>query len=234
MMPIEKRCGHRDTNAFVTAETIDLLADKMVGIIADRRMVKMRRYLGDRPGIPDLRPGLRVWHEGYGGAVNHRPGVGASVALASERHPFESVGFSIGRDDEDEAKMAERYHHPEKQWLGQRRDITFVQLDGRPGSPARDDQIRVEYWNEHGVGQETILVFDDIDWVEEIAWDVKGDRQRRVYMWDEFCEVHDLHFEHPDHKPAACKGRSSTLAENLEVLAHLARLAEGRLKEEPE
>lgn len=224
MLPIEKRCQRRDTNAFVTPETVDPLADKLVGIIADRRMTKMHRYLGENSGTPRLFAGMRVDHAARGDGVNRRPGVSVGVYLTSQGRGLEGVAFSIDRDDDTEEQVRDRYHHPEKQWLGQRRDITFVELSGWPGSPGREDSVRIEYWNQHGVGQETLIVFDDVDPVEEIAWDVKGDRERRVYLWDEFCDTHGLHFEHPDHKAAGCKGRKSTRAEDLAVLAHLAQL----------
>lgn len=224
MWPIEKRCQQRDTSAFVVAETVDLLADKLVGIIGDRRMTKMHRYLGDHGGTPRLFAGQRPDHRANGGPVNRREGQSVTVYLASQARGLESVGIGIGlHESETEEQVRHRYHHPEEQWLGQRRDITLVQLDGWPGSPCRDDQIRIEYWNEHGVGQETILVFDDVDHIEEIAWHAKGDPERRVYMWDEFCDAHGLHFEHPDHRAGACKGRQPTLAENLAVLAEIAR-----------
>lgn len=226
MLPIEKRCGLRDTNAFVTPETVDMLADKLIGIIADRRMTKMHRYLGERSSTPRLFPGLRVDRRAYGDGVNRRAGQSVSVYLASEARSLEGVGFSAWRDTEPEEKVAHRYHHPEEQWLGQRRDITFVELDGWPGSPGREDSIRVEYWNEHGVGQETVLVFDDIDVIEEIAWDVKRDPLRQVYLWNSFCDVHGLHFEHPAHKGQGCKGRNSTRAEDLAVIAYLAQINE--------
>lgn len=220
--PIEKRCAQRNTHAFVTPDTVDLLADKLVGIIADRRMTKMHRYLGEQSGTPRLFSGMRVDRRSDDDGVSRRSGQSVGVSLASHARGLEGVSFGVPIHDESEEKVAHRYRHPEEQWLGQRRDITFVELDGWPGSPARDDSIRVEYWNEHGVGQETILVFDDIELVEEIAWNVKGDRVRQVYMWDGFCDDHGLHFEHPDHKGKGCKGRKSTLAEDLAVLAFLA------------
>lgn len=221
MLEIEKRVALRDTNAFVTPETIDLLAEKLIGIIADRRMTKMHRYLGDRGGRPRLFPGLRVDRQAYGDGVSRRSCQSVSVYLAGRGRGLEGIGFSTWREEPEE-KVAHRYHHPEDEWLGQRRDITLVELDGWPGSPGREDSIRVEYWNENGVGQETILVFDDIDLMDEIAWDVKGDAERRVCMWDAFCDDHGLHFEHPDHAGKGCTGRKSTRAEDLAVLAYLA------------
>lgn len=227
MWPIEKRCQRRDTAAFVAPETVDLLGQKMIGIIADRRVTKVHRYLGDRPGVPTVRTGLRLWHGGFDNATRLRSRVSAGVSLASHQHPFEGLGFSIGLDDETEQQVADRYHHPEKHWLGQRRDITYVELYGWPGGPGRDDRIRVEYWNEHGVGQETLLAFDDIEPIEELAWDVKGDKLRQVFLDDEFCDFHGLHFEHPDHTYGAeCTRRKATTAENLRVLAVLAERGE--------
>lgn len=227
MWPIEKRCQRRDTNAFVVADTVDLLADKLVGIIGDRRMTKMHRYLGEHAGTPRLFPVMRVDHGAFGGGLNRRSGRSVHVYLKSQTRGLEGVGFSIDTEGETEDHVAGRYHHPERQWLGQRRNITLVELDGWPGEQGRDDSIRIEYWDEHGVGRETLLVFDDLDLVEEIAWDVKGDSDRHVRMWDEFCDEHSLHFEHPDHERSGCKGRQSTRAEDLAVLAHLAHLKDG-------
>jgi hypothetical protein len=129
MLSIEKRCQQRGTNAFVTAETVDLLADKLVGIIADRRMTKMHRYLRENSGTPRLFAGLRVDHGAIGDGVNRRQGQSASVYLASHARGLEGVGFSIDREDETEQQVRDRYHQPEKQWLGQRRGITFVAED---------------------------------------------------------------------------------------------------------
>lgn len=222
MNQIERRCQGGSTRAFVTAETVDLLAEKLVRIIGDRRMSKMHRYLG-QAGTPEVRAGLRVDRGAHSGGVHRRSGQSVAVCLTSQAGGLQGISFSIDRDDETEGQVAERYHHPDRQWLGQRRNITFVELNGWPGEPNRGDSIRIEYWNDHGVGQETIVVFDDFDPVQEIAWDVKGDQERQVWMWDEFCDTHGLHFEHPDHKHYGCKGRNSTRAENLEVLAVLAR-----------
>jgi hypothetical protein len=228
MWTIEKRCRQRDTRAFVTADTVDLLGQKMIGIIGDRRMTKMHRYLGEQAGRPRLFPGLRMWHGGFGGPVTLRAAQSASISLASPARMFEGIGFSVGRDDETEQQAAERYHQPKKQWLGQRRDITFVELDGWPGEPGRDDSIRIEYWNDNGVGQETIVVFDDADLIQEIAWTVKGDKEREVHLDNEFCTVHGKHIEDPTHKPAACTLRTATLAEDLALLALLAELRGGQ------
>lgn len=223
MSPIEKRCQRRETVAFVAPETVDQLAEKMLGIIADRRMTKMHRWLGENGGTPRLFPGLRVWRGGLGGPTTIRARQSVGISLASHQHSFEGIGFSIGREDETEEQVRDRYHHPERQWLGQRRDITVVELDGWPGSPGRDDSIRVEYWNENGVGQETIIAFDDVDPVQEIAWNVKGDVLRQVHLDDEFCTVHGRHIEDAEHVyQSGCVLREATLAEDLAVLADLA------------
>lgn len=223
MLSIEKRCQQRHTASFVTPETVDLLGEKMIGIIADRRMSKVHRYLGEDRGTPEVRTGLRVWPGGFSGPTTLRPGQSASVNLASRKHLLEGIGIGVLMPNEDESTVRDRYHHPEKNWLGQRREITLVELDGWPGSPSLEDQIRIERWNEHGVGQETTVVFDDLDPVQEIFWDVKGDSERRVYMDDSFCIVHERHMEDPQHKyEAACSLRRSTRAEDLRALAAIA------------
>lgn len=229
MWSIEKRCTQRDTRAFVAPETVDLLGEKMIGLIADRRVTKMHRYLGEHGGTPRVSTGLRVWRGGLDGPTTQRPGQSASIHLASDHHPFEGLGFSVGWRDETEQQIRDRYHRPEDQFLGQRRDITYVELAGQPGSLGRDDSIRVEHWNEHGVGQETILVFDDLDPVQEIAWDLKADLERRVHLDDEYCTVHGQHYEDPQHhyRYGVCVLRQATMVENLALLVVLASTNQG-------
>jgi hypothetical protein len=226
MLGIEKRAAMRDTCSFVTTETVDALAAKLIGMVGDRRMTMMRRYLGERGGTPEVLAGLRIDYRGFQ-PVNHRPGMGVGIHLTPGIH---GVGFSVQRTSETEAQVRERYHHPEKHWLGRREDIVLVELRGWPGQPQRDDMIRVERWNQHGVGEEIIVVFDDVDLLEEIAWDVKGDKERQVHMWDEFCTLHNQHFEHPGHREFAdrahCTGRPPTRGETLAALAALALRAE--------
>lgn len=222
--PIAKRAEQRDTCAFVTFMTVDVLARKLVGIVGNRRMSMMRRYLGDNGGMPTVTAGLRLDHRGFGDPVNHRLGVGVGINL---RPGINGLGFSVQRLSETEDEVYQRYHNPGKQWLGRREDIIYVELRGREGQPHREDSIRIERWNQHGVGEEIIVAFDDFDLLEELAWDVKGDKAREVHMWDEFCTVCGLHFEHPVHsRSAACKGRPPTRGETLAALSALALKAE--------
>lgn len=222
--PIEKRAAMRDTCAFVTTETVDALAAKLIGMVGDRRMTMMRRYLGDHGGQPDVLAGLRIDRRGFE-PVSRREGRSVGIHLTPGIY---GLGFSVQRDGETEAEVYERYHYPEKHWLGRREDIVSVELRGWAGSPQRDDKIRIERWNQHGVGEEIIVVFDDVDLLEELAWDVKGDQVREVRMWDEFCDFHGFHYEHPSHeRNGSCVGRAPTRAETLGVLlALLAALAE--------
>lgn len=223
MTTIERRAEQRDTFAFVTSMTVDVLARKLIGLVGDRRMTMMRRYLGDHGGTPDVFAGLRIDRRGFS-PVSHRLGVGVGIHL---KPGINGIGFSVQRMSETEAEARERYHNPDKQWLGRREDIVYVELHGWPGQPHRDDKIRIERWNQHGVGEEIIVVFDDLDLLEEVAWDVKGDQVREVHMWDEFCTVCGLHFEHHlHHRSAACKGRPPTRGETLAALAANALKAE--------
>ena len=223
VVTIEQRCERQTTRAFVTAETVDALANKLVGIMGERRMTATERYLGENAGVPRVFPGLRLWHGGLREAVHHTPGRWIGVWAKGARH--HSFGFGVNRD-ETEAQARHRYEHPEENILGQRENITLVELRGWPGQPSPDDQIRIECWNNHGLGFESIVVFDDMDPLQEIAWEVKGDRVREVVLDDEFCETHNLHFEHPDHRYSGCAARQATRAETLAVLAHLAAIAE--------
>lgn len=226
MFSIEKRGQQPDTRGFVTAETVDVLAAKFVALIGDRRITKMHRYLGDSAGTPSVYAGLRPDHRGYEDAVGHRKGQGAYVHLTSRARGLESAGFSIGRDaTETEESVRKRYHDGAQ--ADRRTDITYVELTGWPGSPARNDSIRIEYWNENGVGQETILVFDDVDLIDELFWDITSDRIREVSMWESFCDNHEQHYAHPAHRRnGQCVMRDATRAENLAVLAYLAARAE--------
>ena len=223
MITIEERGNARNTCAFVTFMTVDVLARKMIGIVGDRRMTVVRRYLGERSDSSTVKTGLRLNQRGYGPAVNHRLGMGVTIHLMPG---IEGIGFSVQRNSDTEAELFERYHHPERHWLNRRENIVYVELRGCPGSPSREDTIRIERWNSNGVGEETIVAFDDFDLLEELAWDVKGDEERQVCMWDEFCDTHGLHFEHPNHlRGPDCKGRPPTRGETLRVLALLSDLA---------
>lgn len=227
MNSIEKRCEQRGTHAFVTKDTIDPLGRKLIDIVGDRRMTKMRRYLGENGGAQYMWPGLRVWRGGLGEPVTIRKGQSVSIATANQAQQFESVGFSVN-DDASESRARMRYNQPETEFLGQRRDITYVQLDGWPGSPQRDDSIRIEHWNSNGVGHEVVVIFDDVNPVQELAWDVKGDRERYIRWDDEVCTTHSAHIEDPGHlyRPGECVLRDATLAENLRALANLAEATE--------
>jgi hypothetical protein len=222
ILTIQDRLKGRRTVAFVTGDTVDLLADKLVGIIGDRRMTKVHRYVGDTSSTLTVEVGLHLNHGALGGAVRRQPGLGVHVYLGNPGRRFDGIGIGTHHPEDTEESIRERYHHPEKQWLGQRRDITLVELAGWAGQPRRDDKIRIECWNQHGVGQETTLVFDDLDLIDELSWDVKGDAERRVYWDDSFCDSHGQHVEDPRHPAGACEVRRSTRAEDLAALAYLA------------
>jgi hypothetical protein len=226
VLTIEKRAEMRDTCSFVTTKTVDVLAAKLIGIVGDRRMTVIRRYLGERGGSPTVATGLRLNQRGYGPPVQHRLGRGVSIHLMPG---IEGIGFSVQRDSDTEDEVRERYHHPERHWLGRREDMIYVELRGWPGQPHKDDAVRIERWNSNGVGEEIIVAFDDFDLLEEIAWDVKGDERREVHMWDEFCDFHGLHYEHPSHeRTGQCRGRPPTRGETLTVLGLIASIAEAK------
>lgn len=221
LQPIHQRCAQHVTGAFVTPDTVDPLADKLIGIIGDRRITKVHRYLENITTALSVFPGLRLWRGGMDDSpIGRMPGRSVHVALAGHAHRFDSVGFSVDRDGETEEQARQRYLDPEH-W-DHRRNLTAVRLTGWPGSPHPEDQIVIEYWNTNRVGQQTTYAFDDFDLLDELAWDIKGDSERQVHLWDEFCDGHKLHFEHPAHQRAGCVGRQATLAENLAVLAYLA------------
>lgn len=230
MLTIEQRCASsREFTAFVTPETVDLLGRRMIGVVGDRRITMVCRYVGDAASTPTVITGLRVRPNGINAPTMILPGRSTSIALGNSRHMSERVGIVIGLDDETEAQQAHRYHHPEEQFLQQRRNIMRVVLEGFPGSPCADDSIRIERWNENGVGKETIIAFDDINLVEELAWDIKGDAERRVHLDNGWCVHHSCHHEDPAHTyGGACYDRDATLAENLAVLSTLAKQNEGK------
>lgn len=223
---IKQRCRRRDTHGFVVPETVDLLAKKAIGVIGDRRISLMHRYLGDSAGTPRLVTGYRLWHGGLSDPVTHTPGHGASVYLRGPGDRGASVRFSVGPHGETEEQARERYQHPEKQFLRQRREITFVMVQGLPGQPHPEDRLRIETWDETGLGHETIVAFDDLDPFQELVWDLTNNRKRQVHWWDEFCDEHRLHLEHPDHERSVeCRTRQSSRAEDLTALAALAARA---------
>jgi hypothetical protein len=225
MWPIEKRIAESHTRAFVASNTVDALGKKMIEIIADRRMAKTHRYLGTKSGSVTLVTGLRVWYGGFEPGPRVLPGQSVYLHCVSNQSRLEGIGFHVHWDAEvTEEQLRERYNKPEEH--DRRRDLTYVELTGWPGQPGRDDQIRIEHWNEHGVGQETIVAFDDVDPIQEIAWDLKvQDRVRQVHLDDEFCIAHNQHLEDPAHGRyrSSCVLRQATRAESLKMLVELAQ-----------
>jgi hypothetical protein len=229
MYPFDKRLAQHDTNAFVVTTTVDGLAEKLLGIVGERRITLMRRYLGESGGEPRITTGLRLERGGYAGPITRRPTESVHVRLTNDARTWEGFGFGIHLASETEEQVAHRYRHPEEQWMGQRRDIMYVELHGWANEPRRDDRIVIERWNEHGVGEEVRIAFDDLDPVDVLARRIKGEPGENKALWDgSFCSSHDMHFERPDHPYSCshCLPRTATLAEDLAVLSVLARRAE--------
>lgn len=226
MKTIEQRCQDSHTGAFVAVDTVDALAEKLVGIVGNRRMTKMFRYMGEHGGVPEVRAGLVPDYQGLSGdPVNRTPGHGVSIHLTGRSGGLEGVGLSIERPGETEEQAAHRYHHPEESFPpGKREEVVYVQLNGNPGQPGSQDRIRIERWNEYGVGIEVIVVFDDVDPVEEIFWRLTGNKLRHPGFEDYFCTGHEQHFADPAHeyRYKVCEYRDATLTENVAALALVA------------
>lgn len=77
--------------------------------------------------------------------------------------------FSIGayeHEGTEEQKRARYWAYKPEDTFSTRTDITKITVDGWPGNPSRNDTITIERWNQHGVCEDIIIVFDDI-WEDE-------------------------------------------------------------------
>lgn len=169
---VDRIARDRRIQAACALDTLPLLAERVRGLLSwGRRISVARRYLDG--GETELKVGLTVdteqgdraihlggsaekgWHFG----VHLAPGING---FGFSAYPYEAPS---------EAEVWRRYR------AGERRDITIVELAGSSANdsgPSHDEYLRIEDWNQHGVGQAWVIGFDTNAYYG--AWKIRHDR----------------------------------------------------------
>jgi hypothetical protein len=181
---IEERAKRQRLTVFAAKDTMPEIKRRIRNLIAaDREMVMMHRYLhrhGDRPVTPDLYVGLRVDHDAripvedwdHDATGKGWLGSGITVLLKPELRAFgvsfheKTWGTPIVTED-DVRKAFGRGQDVE------RKNLTMVEFEGgtTESGESSKDSIRIEFWNEHGVGQEVVVKFIASPWSGDVAMD---------------------------------------------------------------
>lgn len=170
--PYTARFAQRSFRALVADDTFDPLVERVKAMLSgDRRMVLTHRYLhrnelrthvglrldtGDRYYDEDDNETYANTRDPFRVSEN-RYGRGFSASLAPGIH---FVAFAT-EGDKTERQMRAAW---ESRGTGSHhRPVTQVHVDGWADSPSREDRIEIEFWNEHGIGQSTLILFQ-ADW----------------------------------------------------------------------
>lgn len=171
-LPLAERVGKHDLHAFVALDTIDLLADHLTAIVGTgRRFSVFDQYVGDKP--------LSLWETGYRAKTSlylsqetryesgiHRweqrcfpAGKGITFHCDPGIVAWGISAYDLAREKHNRTEdAAAAYYHSRTE---RRTNVTLVRVDGWPSHPARSDRIFIEHWNEHGVCQETLVMFEE-------------------------------------------------------------------------
>lgn len=168
-----------DLTLFAAMDTIGIIADRLEAIVGtDRRMTVLRAY---RPS-PDATSNdlsLDRVNVETGLTLEDRQTLREPVERLAQSAPYGygiffnlSNGFTSGfgvsayeRQAPTQAAVAARYRRAMDHTTDMRRitsphNVTRVVMQGWPGSPSYDDRIKIEDWNDNGVCQDTLIVFE--------------------------------------------------------------------------
>lgn len=180
--PFETRRWHGGhVRVFAAMDTMPQIAERVLAVVGEGRVMNKISTYVHRDGLKDLSnldhaTGLRK-----GGHAGHPEGhsiwqrddqAGFTVYLT---HNYGSLGtmegFGAGvmaYNAATEKAVRARYEHSSeaRDVFDRRRDITYLEIKGRPGEPHRDDRIEILDWNQHGVLRHTIITFVEPDWCD--------------------------------------------------------------------
>lgn len=177
----EQRLGRYGlaANVWVAYDNVDTIADHVLGLIGTgRRMTVIRRYLNLRrsednrerveavtSGELDVKTGLYVGSEAEYRKPIDRWSQSNPVGKGLHIHLSPGIeGFGFGAyeyENPTEERAAERYNGKDGTVFNRREDVTRIRTSGEPGYPRHTDRIVIETWNQHGVGIETTIAFED-------------------------------------------------------------------------
>ncbi|QKW15421.1 hypothetical protein [Verrucosispora sp. NA02020] len=158
----------RDVTCMAALDTMPHLVARVRNLLGHgRRMTVTQRYTYvDQP--PEVTTGLTLDTEARSGGI-HESIRDDSHHLGVNLRPGLMSGFSLSAYASDgnrtEAEAWKRYHAAESisgDPLKRRRHMTRIDITGGlPGDgPARDDKLIISAWNDDGVCDERVVVFD--------------------------------------------------------------------------
>lgn len=194
-----RRWDSSTVRVWAAMDNMALIRDRVLAIVGTGRVMNKISTYVHTGGLDDLRnldhaTGLKMGgHAAYPDGHNSwesEDQAGFSVYLTHDLDRLGSMeGFGVGvlrYNAAEERKVRTRYDLGSQASLDQyhfnrRRDITYLEIHGRPGQPHRDDRIEVMGWNEHGVLRHTIITFVEPGYcdsgrVEETNYLVVGHR----------------------------------------------------------
>lgn len=149
-----------DVTAACALDTLPLLAARVRALLSWGRRISLATRWLDGDSDITLHPGLVVADDMGPDAVRESVKPSEFGTFSVQLAPgLEGFGFSAYAADEQTTEMQvwRRWH------AGDRRNITLVTLSGGmagDSGPGRGDQLRIRFWNSHGVGREAVVGFD--------------------------------------------------------------------------
>jgi hypothetical protein len=146
----------QDVTAMVAPDTIELLAKRVTTMLDHGRRITVARRYPHTGQPPEITAGLIQVEPPR---LFNRPG--DYISLTVPLHPGSSSGFRFATDPADGATEKDvwtAFHTGGDH----RRSMTQVRVVGglAGNSPAANDKIVINFWNQDGVCRETVIVFD--------------------------------------------------------------------------
>lgn len=176
-----RRWRTRTVRVFAAMDTMDQIAERVLGIVGENRVINKTWTYVHRGGLEDLSHLTHATGLHKGGHAGHPEGhhtwrqedqAGFSVYLTHEFGTMGTMeGFGVGIlawNATTEKDVRQRYEKGRNASDGtsvfdERRDITYLEIHGTPGEPHREDRIEIMEWNTHGVLTHTIITFTEPD-----------------------------------------------------------------------
>lgn len=165
--------SQRHVTCMAALDTMDAIAERITKLLSYGRRISMTRRYTYTGHAPELLVGLSIDEQGHGGGILYtsRPdSKHLGVSLKPGIHGF-GIGAYSGEGNDTEKEAWARYHAADdSDVFRKRRNMTVVTINGGmpgDGGPGRDDALKIEHWNEHGVCDERVIGFDtDAYWAE--------------------------------------------------------------------
>jgi hypothetical protein len=178
-----RRWRSKTVRVFAALDTMPQIVERILAVVGDERIMNKTATYVHSDGLTDLsnldhatglhKGGHAAYPEGHH-VWNDKDQSGFVVYLT---HNFGNLGtmegFSanaLAYNASTEKQVRDRHHKATAAdadpIFDRRRDMTYIEITGRPGEPSRDDRIEIMDWNEHGVLRHTIITFVEPDYCD--------------------------------------------------------------------